>query len=464
VAFLLVRSGGSDHAAASEVAELLGRLPLALEQAGAYLRETRLPLAGYLKRLRQYPTLTLTKGRPRDRNPADTVATTWQVSLERVRPIPGAVALLDVCSFLGAEEIPRELFGQQLDPPEAALNELSADPFALDDAIAALRRFGLVKASEQSLTMHRLLQQVVRDQLHPAVKAARVGVAVRLLDEALPFGGYAAPELWPLCARLLPHALAATEHAIPLEVEPLATASLLESAADYLQGRARYAEARGLRERALRIREAHLGADHLHTANSLNNLANVLRDQGDLVGARRLHHRALRIREAHLGADHPDTAQSLNNLANVLQDRGDLVGARRLHQRALAIREDRLGADHPTTAESLNNLALVLAAQGDLDGARRLHERALAIREARLGADHPTITETLNNLAIVLNAQGDRKGARRLYKRALRIREAHLGADHPLTASSLNNLALVLSAQGDLDGRPPPAPACPGDL
>jgi hypothetical protein len=93
-AFLLARSGATNEQAAGQIAALLGWLPLALEQAGAYVRETRLPLAVYLERLHGFPGLTLAKGRPRDRDPADTVATTWEVSIERVRPIPGALAVL----------------------------------------------------------------------------------------------------------------------------------------------------------------------------------------------------------------------------------------------------------------------------------------------------------------------------------------------------------------------------------
>jgi tetratricopeptide (TPR) repeat protein len=434
VAFLQGRSGSSDQATATQVAELLGLLPLALEQAGAYVRETRLSLADYLARLRGYPALTVAKGRPRGRDPTDTVATTWQVSLERVRPIPGAAALLEVCGFLGPEEIPRELFTQQLDPPAAELDLLAQDPFALDAAVAALRRFGLVKADEQLLSVHRLLQQV------------------RLLERALPFGGRADPGLWPVCARLLPHALAATEHAEQLEVEPVATAGLLESAADYLHGRARYADARRLHERALAIRQARLGADHPDIAWTLSNLALVLRDQGDLAGARRLHEQTLAIREARLGTDHPDTAWTLNNLAVVLRVQGDLAGARRLHERALVIRETRLGADHLDTAWTLTNLADVLHAQEDLADARRLLERALAIREARRGADHPDTAWTLNNLAGVLRDQGDLANARHLLERSLAICEARLGADHPTTSITLDKLARVVLSQGDLTG------------
>ena len=323
VAFLLARSGSTDRAAASEVSELLGFLPLALEQAGAYVRETRMALAAYLERLRQFPVLTMARGRPRDRDPTNTVTSTWRVSVEQVCPVPGAVALLEVCAFLDPEEIPRDLFTVQLEPPAQELAVFAVDPFAVDEAIAAVRRYGLVKASERALSMHRLVQQVIRDKLDPATRAARAATAVRLLADALPFGGSSDPGLWPVCVRLQPHALAAADHAQELEVEPLATSDLLDAAADYLRGRARYAEARTLGERALAIFETHLGPDHPDTANSLNNLATVLRAQGDLATARTLLERALAIRETRLGPDHPHTAQSRWNLAALTADPED---------------------------------------------------------------------------------------------------------------------------------------------
>ena len=451
VAFLLARSGSSDEAASIEIAGLLGWLPLALEQAGAYVRETRLPLAGYLDRLRQFPALTLTKGRARDRNPADTVASTWQVSLDRVQSVPGAASLLEVCAFLGPEGIPRELFAQHLDPLAGDLTVLARDPFALDEAIAALRRFALAKASEQTLTVHRLVQQVVRDGLDLDEHRHRAAAALRLVYAAFP-ADHANPEAWPGYGRLLPHALAVSGHAQALEIEPGSAAWLLNEAGSYLLRRADYAQARALFERALSIREARLGEDHPETATSLNDLAHVLREQGELDRARPLIKRALAIVEVRYGADHPETANSFTNLALLLHAQGDLGGALALHQRALAIREARYGADHPETAWSLTDLADVLRDQGDLDRARPLLERALAIREARLGADHPDTAWSLLDLARVLHDQGDLPAARTLHERALAIHEGRLGADHPDTAGSLSNLGKVMADQGDLDG------------
>jgi tetratricopeptide (TPR) repeat protein len=277
---------------------------------------------------------------------------------------------------------------------------LAEDPFALDDAIAALRRFGLIKADEQALTVHRLLQHIIREQLAEGPRAARVAVVVRLLDQALPFGGYRDPGLWPMCAWLLPHALAATEHAVSVDVEPMATAHVLENAADYLHGRARYAEARSLSAHALAIREAHLGAGHADTAHSLNNLASVLHDEGDLDAARDLYERALAIREGHLGPDHFRTGWSLYSLADVLRAQGDPPGARALLERTLEIWKARLGPDHPDTARGRYRLASVLRAQGDLPGARALLERALPVWEVRFGHDHPDTARARMDLAL----------------------------------------------------------------
>jgi tetratricopeptide (TPR) repeat protein len=449
VTFLLARSGSTDERAAAAVAELLGGLPLALEQAGAYVRETRLPLSAYLSRLRQFPAITLTKGSPRDRDPADTVATTWQVSLERVQPVPGAVALLEVCAFLGPEEIPRDLLIERLSAEVEEFTELANDPFALDEASAAVRRYGLVKVSEHALVMHRLLAQVIRDRLDSGRHVSRTASAIRLIRGVFP-ADPADPGTWPAYAQLLPHALAVTSHARALDIEPDASAWLLTQAGLYLWQRGDLQQAHAMLERALATREAHLGARHPDTAQSLNDLAVVLHDQGAYDQARVLHERALAIRENQLGPDHLDTAQSLNNLGKTLRYQGDLDLAQTAHERALAIRQARLG-DHQDTAWSLSDLGLVLFDRGDLDGARALDEQAMPIFETCLGPDHSDTAHCVSRLATTLTRQGSLDRALPLHERSLAIREARRGPDHPDTAHSLTNFGRALAARGDLD-------------
>jgi tetratricopeptide (TPR) repeat protein len=451
VAFLLARSGSDDEAAATEIAGLLGWLPLALEQAGAYVRETQISLRGYQTRLEQAPGKLLRRGAPRDRDPADTVATTWQLSLERVGAVPGATTLLELCAFLAPYDIPRRLLERLsgLAEPPAELAVLAEDAVALDEAVAGLRRFGLLKASPEVVAVHRLVQQVVRDRLGLERRRQLVAVALRLLQAAFP-DAHTDPDAWPAYAQLLPHALAVTGQAEALDIDLERVGWLLNEAGLYLWQRADFAQARALLERALAIDEVYLGPNHPTTATTLNHLGSVLHAQGDLDAARPLHERALAIRETRLGADHPATATSLTNLAYILHTQGETPAARTLYERALAIDEARLGADHPDTALSLHNLADVLRDQGDLPAARTLQERALAIYEAHLGPNHPDTAHGLHGLADVLRAQGDLQAARALQERALAIYEAHFGPNHPHTAWSLTSLASVLRAQGDL--------------
>jgi tetratricopeptide (TPR) repeat protein len=316
---------------------------------------------------------------------------------------PRAEDLLRLCAFLAPDDLPRGLLAEHPDALPDALAAAVADRLAFQQMVRVLRCYSLVTVTADAISVHRLVQTVVRYGLAAEQAAVWAEAAVRLIRAGFP---QEADDVgsWPTAARLLPHALSATDHASELGTDPTATAGLLHEAGGYLWGRAEHAQAKTLLERALSIREIQLGPDHLDTATSLANLATVLRDRANLNDARTLSERALAIRETRLGADHPDTAQSLNNLATILASQGDPDGARPLHERALRIREARLGTDHPETANSLNNLALVLADQGDLDGARALHERALGIREARLGADHPDTARSREDLALVESA------------------------------------------------------------
>jgi tetratricopeptide (TPR) repeat protein len=406
LAFLQHRLGRADPAF-DQLADTLGDLPLALEQAAAYLEETASSPSEYLRLLSTHARELFALGQPI--TTAQTIATTWAVSLHQLRQhAPAAEDLLVLCAFLAPDDIPRPLPAEHGTQLPKRLAATVTDPVAYQQTIAALRRYALVKTSTDFLSVHRLVQAVVRQQLDPNQQRRWASVALHLVRAAVSTEPID-PAIWPVYAQLLSHVLAVTGYAVAVAVDPKTTAWLLNHAGSYLSERADYQQARTLLERALAICEAHLGADHPDTAWTLDYLAGVLAGQGDLQGARSLHERALSIRETRLGPNHPDTATTLNNLAFVLHDQGDLDHARTLHQRALSIRETRLGPDHPLTAQSLNNLATVLHDQGDLQGARPLLERALAIYETRLGPDHPDTVRSRQNLAVIVAELENRK-------------------------------------------------------
>jgi len=444
---LLLRRAGRDysdsreHAAATELARELDYFPLALEQAAAFVGETNVLFADYLRAFRKRRVHVLEKaGGLVSRS---TVAATWAATFEALqRASPAAADVLRTSAFLAPEAIPFELF----ELGAAALGAPIATFFADSDELAAaellrpLARYSLIRPSAESraFRVHRLVQEIVRATLGTSDSHAYAGRAAAALDAAFPDVDYAT---WPQCDRLVPNVSALAARVAEYDVCTRPAAAVLNKAASYLRERARYAEAQRLYEQALSLSERACGPDDPESARSLSGLANAHRDQGRYAEALPLHERALAIRERVLSPDHPEIAASLSGLAVVLWDRGMFAEALPLHQRALAIRERALGPDHRDVARSLNNLATVYAEQGRYAEARPLFERSVGIWERALGADHPNVALTLNNLAYVEKEQGRFVEAQALFERAQSIWERALGPDDPNVAYRLDGLA-----------------------
>jgi tetratricopeptide (TPR) repeat protein len=447
IAFLRKRTGSDDPAALDELAELLGDLPLALEEAAAYLEETGEGVDEYLG---------LVRGRARElfgleQPPADEhgdqrrVATVWSLSLERVhQEAPAAEALLSLCAFL-APEIPRGLPREQPQVLPEELAKAVSDPLVYNQVLAVVGGYSLAAVSRTAVGVHRLVQAVIQARLGEEGERRWTEVAVRLLRERFP-NDSGEVATWPECERLLPHALAVTGHAERLGMAGEQAGWLLDRASTYLRGRGQYSQARSIAERALEITEAALGPADPEVAWRCDTLGNGLHALGELEGARVQLERALAIGEATLGPDQPEVAVWLNDLGSVLQDLGELEGAQVQLERALEISETALGPDDPAVAVRRNNLGLVLRALGDLAGARVQFERALAIGEAVLGPDHPNLAVWRHNLGLVLQDLGDLAGAWVQLEQALVIGEATLGPDHPTVDTIRGSLDGVLQA------------------
>jgi tetratricopeptide (TPR) repeat protein len=450
LAFLTRRTGTHDEATAGELAEELGDLPLALEQAAAYLEQTGMPLADYLELFRRRREELLKLGEPTAYQ--GTVDTTWQLAIEQVATIKlggkGGIALLRLCAFLAPEAIPPDLFTGHPDLLYTKLGRAARDELALQNAVAVLYRYSLVDRDGAGLRMHRLVQAVVRTRLAPQGRDAWAGLAVSLLEEAFPTQLHM-PGTWPRCAQLVPHVLATAEHANTPQAAVIA-ATTLHRATEYLSRRAELRAARTAAERALATFEAVYGPEHPNVARTLGNLATVLTQLGDLAAARAALERCWTIFEVDYGPEHPDVARTLGNLGNVLSELGDLAAARAVLERALAIFEVVYGPEHPEVVRALVNLGGVLSDLGDLAGARAVLERALAIGETVLGPEHPEVAVAVSSLGVVLMRLGDLAGARAAQQRALAIEEAVYGPEHPNVARTLVNLGGVLSDLGDL--------------
>jgi tetratricopeptide (TPR) repeat protein len=391
------------RAAAEALGDTLGGLPLALDQAAAFMEEQQIGPDEYQALYQEEgKTLREQRGTLTDDHPSVTV--TFRLAFEQVAAAsPAAADLLRLCAFLHLEGIPEELLTEGAAELGEPLGPTVTGRLGLINTRGEALRYGLLSRDPptQTLTMHRVVQAVLKDAMDEATQRLWAERAVRALARGFPGVEFAT---WPQCERWLPQALAGAEWIVHGDFRFAEAAGLLNQAGVYLHERGRYWEAEPLYQRALVIREQALGPDHPHTAASLNNLAELYRAQGCYPEAEPLYQRALVILEQALGPDHPDTAQSLNNLAVLYDDQERYPEAEPLHQRALAIREQTLGPDHPRTAISLNNLAALYQAQGRYPEAEPLYQRALAIVEQAFGPDHPHTQTVRNNYERLLAA------------------------------------------------------------
>jgi tetratricopeptide (TPR) repeat protein len=476
-----------DQAKAKEIAALLGGLPLALSQAGAYIEETRCGLLGYLNLYRDRARELLGRsGATGSKHPP--VATTWALSFEKIEKAnPAAAELIRFCAFLHPDGIPEEVFSKGAAELGPVLGPVGGDPFALNDAIAEILKYSLFRRdlNAGSLEIHRLVQTVLKQAMDEATRRLWAERAVRSVNRAFPFGDFAT---WAGCERLLPQAYACAGLINYWNFEFAESAQLLNRTGFYLCERGRYTDAEPLYDRALVIREKTLNPDHPHLANSLSNLADLYYTQGRYAKAEAFYERALAIREKALGSEHRDVAEILNNLAMLCEDQGRHAQAETLYKRALAILEDCsedrdvakipinlaalydkqgryaqaeplyqrallileevLPPDHPDRANCLNNLGRFYANQGQYPKAEPLYRQALAIREKTMGPEHPVVASSLKNLVGIYANKDQHEKVEPLYQRALAILEKTLGPEHPYVANSLKNYALCLQGMG----------------
>ncbi len=385
----------ADDPSLRQLAEALGYLPLALEHAVAYIETRQTTAAIYLDRFQTRRQELWARAEPPDAYHA-TITTTWNIGFDQVQQVPGAAELLALCCFLAPDDIPLQALAGSIAQVDLLADCGLPDDLVRADALAVLGQYGLLAGTEKSLSIHRLVQTVYRDQMGEEEAKTWLAAAVALLIAVLP--DWTRLHEWEVGQRVLPQLLTVNRLAHDLSWETAKAAFIANETGYYLNFWADYAAARPYYERALAIREKVLGAEHPATASSLNNLAALLDSTGDYTAARPYYERALAIREKVLGVEHPDTANSLNNLAALLQATGDYAAAHPYYERALAIREKVLGVEHPDTASSLNNLAALLQATGDTAAARPYYERALAIFEKVLGPNHPNTQIVKGNL------------------------------------------------------------------
>ncbi|KAK5690099.1 hypothetical protein LTR17_026065 [Elasticomyces elasticus] len=481
---ILEARAGKQLPGIEKLLEKLGGLPLALVQAGAYLRQTKMSIVKYLEYYDKTWTslMELQEEYPAPGYQERTVLTTWRMSYERIGAVDRqAVAILDQWAFLHGGDIWYELATSWSRGPEddgtLAVDGTSVDGTSVCDTTLDVISEDVIIIAADKLKFHHSLgvlsnySLVVADiegtgySIHPVVHAwclhnvARAEIGEQLRDRAIALVAWMISDhhkdgQWSVERRMAPHArAAAARHLEGAEKEAL-RCEICSLAGLLSRGNSLARVEEALYLRALNSYVKVSGEDHASTLEIVNSLGVLYADQDRIKEAEVMYWRALRGDLEAWGPRYTPTnttTKAFNNLGNLYAGQGKMKDGEDMYLRALSIAEKVWGPRHATTTSSLTtlkNLGILYTRQGRIKEGVEMLLRALQGFEEVLGPKHPATLKAAGRLGSLYADQGRYEEAEEMCTRALQGLEEALGAKHWSTLNAVNNLGVLYYYQG----------------
>jgi tetratricopeptide (TPR) repeat protein len=425
---------------ADQLAESLGDLPLALEQAGAVLYESLMAVSEYLRLLDERVAEILAQGTAREYPTSMTAA--WQISVAQLRQqSPQALELLRCCAFLGPEPIPRDVFKLGSQESRTGVGALIADPINLSTAISVLGRFALVKMDGPYLTVHRLIQALLRAELEPRVQSNYRQDAHTILAVGAP-GNPTDSKTWPRYRDLVAHVGSATTDLAHCQM-PAHRAFALD-VVRYLYVSGDFASCRTFAERFIEQWTKDSGPTDPYVLDANRHLGNALRELGQAAAAYQTIETTLRNAERVLEPRNHLTLHLRNAFGADLRARGDFSAALDLDEDTRALHNEIFGPTDPQTLRVINNLALDYGLNSRYVEARELHKDVyIRQRDAKPDVSATSTLNSLTGLARAVRLCGNFTQARDLGQEAM-VNGLQLGPEHYLTLRAATDLSIAM--------------------
>ena len=490
---LLLKASGLDASAehnrvAKSIVTELGCIPLAVDQAGAYIEAGRCSIDKYLQQFSLHRQTLMTDATFRGAsNYNQTVYGTWDLSFKEIKKrasgqfsagdvqaAHAAILILQICAFYHHDNISKDIFrsaaersGKYVIDSEVtgklplAISSLDRTLLALDNnghwdefifgqGIAVLLSFSLMKRDKSSemLSVHPLVHCWSREQISKSEQQKMYEMGSIILSCAISrrLSSYD----YGLRRLIFPHIKANESYGSQMGLTKKYYDDKWKNFIYLIREMGDLKHAEQLEVQMLDMRKKVLGAEHPHTLSSMANLANTYADRGNLDEAEQLQVQALNMRMKILGAEHPDTLLSMTYLGAIYALMGKQHKGEQLAVQVFNMKKKMLGADHRDTLKSMASLASTYAHNGKLCEAERLKVQVLDIRTKVLGAYHKDTLKSMASLANTYAHNGKWHKAEQLEVQVLKMRKKILGAEHKDTLESMANLANTYVHNGKL--------------
>lgn len=507
---LLLRAAGKDPTSsrlrrlARPITSTLGYLPLALDQAGATIRQNICTLETYLslyhRQRRQIMSMKSIQGGEAYKY---TIYSTWEVSFQMIRKLekPAAVdacEILQIFAFLHFQQVPANILEKAWEnssrlrisgPPRSLLsrflqafhftegpNHAKGPPRILSQegpcwdtirfqrALWILRQFSLIVRdvdmdedrtpttgpfSWGSYSMHPLVHFWARDRLSKDEQSLWFDITTTVVADSISPNNDVAEHAYR--RSLIPHidCFFGGDHTEPLigqGAQYRQTEKGIKLAQIYFDG-GRFQSARDLQEKVVAERKLLLGPEDPDTLQAMTNLGSTYWNIGLMDKAAEIQHSVMDARVKALGQNHPDTLRSIDKLADTYWLCGRMAEAQELGTRAMTGMGEVFGPSDITTLTSILNLARVYKHRGRFGKAMELQARAQEVCMAKFGLDHTLTLRASMELGTSYCDLGRLDEAERLLQAVVLAKRRILGMEHAYTLWALNDLAKIHCAQ-----------------
>ena len=467
----------------------LGHLAIAIEKAGAVIRESRCGMKDYLARHHQRGQGTFNeKSNETIDNPLSEVHKSWEGSLQTMKEIFGqagqdAIDLLHVFSFFHYNGISEEIlersshnsisdqgnraafvFGlQQMLSTQWRKLSRSRDNVLLSghedwhsdrykEAVAKLSAFSLISRDKWNLiSLHPLVHAWARDRLDPAMGERSWITAIQTLGASITWSFKI--EDYQYRRSIIPHVQNCLRSPYSKNIFNVNSSDrkwlrIIEKLALTYSENCRRREAIELMEGILDCRRRTLGPMHPETLHAMLSLANYLSGVGRVEEALQMAETVVTARVEKLGVHHVDTLSAKYCLAVRYGDTGQTGREMRLIKDVLRAQQAVLDEADPDVLRSLNSLAICYSKRGQQDKAIELAAGVLRVRKQILGKYHPKTLITMHNLAIWKGEINQQQDALDIMEKVVLRRKFTLSKEHPDTLKSMHSLAMYYCDTG----------------
>ncbi|HCJ11811.1 MAG: hypothetical protein A2Y14_04205 [Verrucomicrobia bacterium GWF2_51_19] len=476
----------------------LGYLPLAIAQSGAYMAENMLDIPHYATLYKTNKEQLLSSKILPAGDSHEAIYVSWDMNYKSIEQHPNgdnATIVLDFIAYCYPENIPKSLLMQYL-----CGNTNGQAEITLNEALKILRQYSLIKVSQQSVSVHRLVHDWIRHRHNEADKLNILKKALSTIQALYPREEKSEEQIE------LVKALAPNVDYLLSQLQPLVAAvdvvDLMSILADcyftlgkYNKGN--YDKSKHFFDQALALSEKNLGPDHITTAKILYCIGLLSREMGDYQKTKQSYDRAMAICEKQGQSESffmacildsygslwnalrellkaapcysdannickklyqgsfegkPKVALIFGNVCRVYEGLGNHLKAKESYEYLLKNKKQIFGdKDHPNMAKLFRDYGLVCSVVGEWDRAHKYYLKALRIYQMHYGVEHPECAILLNLIGILWRYRGEYSKSLECCTTARNISEKYYGPSHPEVGKAIHNLAHTFMCLGEFE-------------